>query len=162
MRRDPFRVLFVCLGNICRSPAAEGVMRHLIREEGASEMLDVDSAGTADWHTGKLADPRMRAAASARGLDLVHRARQVRAADLEDFDLVLVMDRENLRNVLALDPAGAFLGKVRLFCDFCTGHTEQEVPDPYYGGPEGFEHVLDLLQDGCRGVLQHFRAKSVS
>ena len=100
----------------------------------------------------------MRAAALTRGYDLASRARQLTAEDLRSFDLVLVMDRENLRDALALDPDSRYADKVRLFCDFCTDHTEHQVPDPYYGGPEGFEKVLDLLEDGCRNLITHVKA----
>lgn len=150
-----FKILFVCLGNICRSPAAEGVMRRVIEEAGLSDQVHIDSAGTADWHTGKRADNRMRAAAQTRGMDLTSLARQVRNQDFTDFDLILVMDQNNHQNIRLFDPENLNPAKVRLFCEFCTLHTETEVPDPYYGGPEGFEKVLDLLEDGCAGVLQH-------
>lgn len=152
-----FKLLFVCLGNICRSPAAEGAMRRVIEDAGLADRVHIDSAGTAGWHTGKRADDRMRAAALSRGLDLTSLARQVAPADLADFDLILVMDRSNYSDVRSLDRQGQHLHKVRLFCEFCTRHEETEVPDPYYGGPEGFENVLDLLEDGCEGVLQHIR-----
>ncbi|MCP5558613.1 MAG: low molecular weight phosphotyrosine protein phosphatase [Verrucomicrobiaceae bacterium] len=148
-----FRLLFVCLGNICRSPAAEGVMRHFVEENGLASSVHIDSAGTAGWHTGKRADERMRAAALARGYDLASRARQLKAEDLLSFDLVLVMDEENLRDARALDPQSLYTEKVKLFCDFCTDHSERQVPDPYYGGEEGFEKVLDLLEDGCRNLI---------
>ena len=156
-----FNLLFVCLGNICRSPAAEGVMRHLVTEAGWQHRIHIDSAGTAGWHTGKRADERMRKAATARGLDLTSLARQVMPADLAEFDLILAMDEQNLRDLRALDPQGLHAQKVRLFCEFCTEHEEKEVPDPYYGGPEGFDHVLDILADGCAGVLR-FIQKSCS
>lgn len=155
MSEKVFHVLFVCLGNICRSPAAEGVMQSMIEEAGLSAAIRIDSAGTEGWHHGKLPDARMREAAKARGYTLHSRARQVRRGDLETFDLILAMDADNLRNLRALDPAGRHHGKIRAFCEFCTIHTEQEVPDPYYGGPEGFEKVLDLLEDGCTNVLRH-------
>ncbi|MBE7496533.1 MAG: low molecular weight phosphotyrosine protein phosphatase [Verrucomicrobiaceae bacterium] len=154
---SPVRVLFVCLGNICRSPAAEGVFRHLVHEEGLAEALHIDSAGTADWHSGKLPDERMRQAGKARGYDFSSRARQARAEDLQKFDLILAMDAQNHRDLLSLDPQGLHHTKIRLFRDFCTAHETGDVPDPYYGGPEGFENVLDLLEDGCAGVLSHAR-----
>jgi protein-tyrosine phosphatase len=153
-----FRLLFVCLGNICRSPAAEGVMRAFVHENDLASHVQIDSAGTAGWHSGKRADERMRAAALTRGYDLASRARQLTAEDLRSFDLVLVMDRENLRDALALDPESRYADKVKLFCDFCTDHSEHQVPDPYYGGPEGFEKVLDLLEDGCRNLITHVKA----
>ncbi len=159
MPRAPFRLLFVCLGNICRSPAAHAVMQSMVEKAGLTAQIEIDSAGTASWHTGKLPDDRMRLAGQARGYTLDHPARQIQAADLAKHDLVLAMDRENLRNILALDRDRRFADKVRLFCEFCTGHEEQEVPDPYYGGPEGFEHVLDLMEDGCQGILREIQAK---
>lgn len=151
----PYRLLFVCLGNICRSPAAEGVMRSLIEAKGFADRVQVRSAGTAGWHAGKLPDQRMRTAAQNRGYELCSRARQVTEDDLRDYDLVLVMDRQNLRDMRSYDRAALYGTKVRLFCEFCTDHQESEVPDPYYGGVQGFELVLDLLEDGCRGVLAH-------
>jgi len=150
-----YRLLFVCLGNICRSPAAEGVMRSLIEAKGFADRVSIRSAGTGGWHVGKLPDQRMRTAAQNRGYDLSSRARQVTENDLRDFDLVLVMDRQNLRDVKTYDRTSQFSSKIRLFCEFCTDHKESEVPDPYYGGEQGFELVLDLLEDGCRGVLAH-------
>ncbi len=154
----PFRLLFVCLGNICRSPAAEGVMRGLIEAEGLADHVTIRSAGTGGWHAGKLPDQRMRAAAQNRRYDLCSRARQVTEDDLRDYDLVLVMDQQNLRDVRSYDRTFQFDSKLRLFCEFCTDHQEREVPDPYYGGEQGFELVLDLLEDGCRGVLAHIRS----
>ena len=156
---EPFRLLFVCLGNICRSPAAEGVMRTLVEREGMAEHVTIRSAGTGGWHVGKLPDQRMRTAAQGRGYTLQSRARQVTENDLAEHHLVLVMDEQNLREVRPLDRTGAHGAKIRLFCEFCTDHDSREVPDPYYGGPQGFEHVLDLLEDGCRGVLQHIRSQ---
>lgn len=132
-------------------------MRARIEQAGLSSQVEIDSAGTAGWHSGKLPDARMREAGSQRGYDLSSRARQVMPEDLSTFDLVLAMDRDNLRELQRLDPQAAARGHVRPFCDFCTTHEAKEVPDPYYGGPEGFEHVLDLLEDGCEGVLGHTR-----
>jgi len=154
----PYRVLFVCLGNICRSPAAEGVMRALVEAEGLGGSILVRSAGTAGWHTGKLPDQRMRNAAQNRGYNLCSRARQVNEDVLRENDLVLVMDQPNLRDVRSIDRESRHNAKIHLFCDFCTDHEEKEVPDPYYGGEQGFELVLDLLEDGCRGVLAHIRS----
>jgi protein-tyrosine phosphatase len=156
-----FKLLFVCLGNICRSPAAEGVMSHLVKEAGLQGRIHIDSAGTAGWHTGKHADERMRKAAISRGLDLTSLARQVMPQDLTEFDLVLVMDEQNLRDIRAINPQGVNQQKVRLFCEFCTEHDEKEVPDPYYGGEQGFEQVLDLLEDGCAGVLREIQTRLV-
>ena len=159
MEPRPVRILFVCMGNICRSPAGEGVLAKMVADTGLADRIQIDSAGTLDFHTGNRADSRMRAAASQRGYDLTSRARQVRPADLEDFDLILTMDEDNRRNVLALATTAAQRERVRPFCSFCTDHDETEVPDPYYGGPRGFEIVLDLLEDGCEGVLKWAQAR---
>ena len=153
MSDQPFRVLFVCLGNICRSPAGEGVFRHLAERDGAGISTECDSAGTMDWHTGKLPDSRMRRAASARGIDLLSRARHATRSDFDEFDLVLAMDRENLRDLEEIRGQRGARAELKLFCELCTDHDEEEVPDPYYGGDEGFEHVLDLLEDGCRNLI---------
>jgi len=153
MESKPFSCLFVCMGNICRSPAGEGVLRALLEQEGLDH-VEVDSAGTIGFHSGNPADARMREAAAGRGYHLSSRARQVQAADLDRFDLILVMDEENYQDVLALAETGEQRTRVRRFCEFCRDHNETDVPDPYYGGPDGFEKVLDLLEDGCRGVLE--------
>ena len=133
-------------------------MRSLVEAEGLGERIAIRSAGTGGWHVGKLPDQRMRSAGQNRSYDLSSRARQVSTDDLRDYDLVLVMDQQNLRDVHSYDPKSQFTSKVHLFCEFCTKHQETEVPDPYYGGEQGFELVLDLLEDGCRGVLQHIRS----
>lgn len=145
------------MGNICRSPAAEGVLRDLLEKARLDKDVIVDSAGTIDYHIGKLPDPRMRQAAEKRGLNLEHRARQVKTDDLVKFDLVLVMDRDNLRNVKSLDRNEKSATKIRLFCEYCTDHSESEVPDPYHGGAEGFELVLDLLEDGCAEIVRRIQ-----
>ncbi len=153
------RILFVCMGNICRSPAGEGVLAQLVAEAGLSEQIAIDSAGTIGMHAGERADSRMRHAAAHRGYDLTSLARQVTAADLDAFDLILTMDEDNLRNVLRLATTDAQRTRIRPFCEFCSDHADQEVPDPYYGGPQGFQYVLDLLEDGCRGVLDWARGQ---
>jgi protein-tyrosine phosphatase len=147
------KLLFVCLGNICRSPAAEGTMNHLIEKAGLAGQLECDSAGTSNYHIGDPPDRRMFQTAQRRGIPLPGQARQFSAGDFKAFDLILAMDRQNYKNILALDPAGHYQHKVRLMCDFCTQHTDQEVPDPYYGGQAGFDYVLDLLMDACQGLL---------
>jgi protein-tyrosine phosphatase len=152
------RILFVCAGNICRSPTAEGVMAKLVREAGLEGRVTLDSAGTGDWHAGELPDPRTRAAARKRGLDLAHRARQFRRIDFDRFDLILVMDRDNLRHVTLMAERRA-QSRIALLRSFDPAAPEgAEVPDPYSGGAAGFEHVLDICERACAGLLEHVRA----
>jgi protein-tyrosine phosphatase len=151
------RLLFVCLGNICRSPAAEGVFLHLVAREGLEDRFVVDSAGTGGWHVGNPADRRMRAAAERRGIHLPSRARQIELADFTSFDRILTMDDDNFRNVRSLArELGERPGLVRIepMTSHCRVHQVSEVPDPYYGGEQGFEDVLDLLEDACGGLLE--------
>jgi protein-tyrosine phosphatase len=147
------KVLFVCMGNICRSPAAEGAFAALVQQRGMADRFVIDSAGTIGYHAGELPDPRMRAAAQRRGLELSHLARKVTPQDLEDFDYVLAMDRDNLFHLHALDKRGRNQAKVRLFTEFLNNPPCVEVPDPYYGGEEGFERVLDLVESCSVGLL---------
>ena len=150
------RVLFVCLGNICRSPTAEGVMRHRLQQAGLAAQVAVDSAGTAAWHIGKAPDPRTCAAAAQRGYRLHElRARQVQAEDFARFDLILAMDYDNLRELQRLRPdsAGAELDLLLRR----GGLAEHEVPDPYYGGSDGFERVLDLVESACERLIEQIR-----
>jgi protein-tyrosine phosphatase len=151
------RIVFVCLGNICRSPTAEGVMAKLVAEAGLDGRITIDSAGTGAYHIGELADPRTRKAAARRGIDLVHRARQFTAADLECFDLVVAMDTQNLRHVrlLAGGRAAPRVVLLRSFDPIADG--DAEVPDPWYGGEAGFEEVLDQCERACAGLLAHVR-----
>lgn len=148
------RVLFVCLGNICRSPTGEGVFRALVRERGLGERVFVDSAGTGSWHVGEPADRRMRQAAGDRGYELTSRARQVTPEDFHDFDLIVAMDRSNREHLEEMRPAGAG-AELRLFSDFLPPGSPHDVPDPYYGGEQGFERVLDLIEDGSQPLLDH-------
>lgn len=142
------------MGNICRSPTAEGVFRHLAQNAGLEHRLVIDSAGTHDYHIGAVPDARASAAAAQRGYDLsALRGRQVRREDFHEFDYILAMDRDNLANLLRICPP-EHAGKVSLFLEFSPKHDEREVPDPYYGGAQGFEHVLDLVEDAGRGLLQ--------
>jgi protein-tyrosine phosphatase len=143
------RVLFVCLGNICRSPSAEAVMRGLVEERGLAGEVEIDSAGTGDWHIGKTSDPRAIQAASLRGIELTSRARQVTVDDFDAFDLIVAMDRSNREDLIAL--AGGDDSKVRLLREYGED-TEPDVPDPYFGGDHGFEEVLDILERNC-GLL---------
>jgi protein-tyrosine phosphatase len=161
---SPQRLLFVCLGNICRSPAAEGVFLHLLAREGLDDQFVVDSAGTGSWHVGKPADRRMLAAAERRGIALPSRARQIEPADLGRFDRILTMDNDNLAAVAAMarsSPAAAAqeLALIEPITRHCRQFSLEEVPDPYYGGEDGFEQVLDLLEDACSGLLDQLKPR---
>lgn len=160
MSKDTFRVLFVCLGNICRSPAAEGIFKSIIRSENLSDKIICESAGTAAYHTGSLPDSRMRSAAEKRGVILNSRARQIKPSDLENFDWIITMDEMNYQDVLSIDEAGKYSRKVIPFCTFCKRHKDGFVPDPYYGGLSGFEHVLNLLEDGCMEMLKRIKEEN--
>ena len=154
------KILFVCLGNICRSPTAEGVFRAIAARDAPDLTIEVDSAGTAGYHIGEPPDARTRQAASRRGYDLsALRARIVEPRDFENFDLILAMDRENLNVLRHRAPVDAH-ERVRLFLEFAPDATVTEVPDPYYGGPNGFEEVLDLVEAATHGLLQHLRRRS--
>ena len=149
------KLLFVCLGNICRSPAAEGVMRHLVEQKGLEAHIECDSAGTYGGHAGELPDHRMRRAAAARGYNLTHRSRQFRTEDFDRFDAILTMDDSNYERVHRLAPSTEAARKIYRMTSFCRTHPEAtHVPDPYYEGAEGFEKVLDLLEDACEGLLE--------
>lgn len=154
-------VLFVCLGNICRSPAAEGVFLDLIAKKGLFDNYKVDSAGTSGHHQGELADARMRQTASARGLELLSRSRQFVAQDFKKFDYIIVMDDSNYQNVMNLDTHDEYVQKVIKLTDFCDQNYSEfdHVPDPYYGGEEGFELVLNLLDNGCLNLLNYLEEK---
>ena len=156
------RLLFVCLGNICRSPTAEGVMRHLVAEHDLGHAVEIDSAGTGSWHVGHPPDERATGAARERGIELGGRARQFDVADFEAFDLILAMDRANYDELHARAPQDGARERVRLLREFdpdAVAATELEVPDPYYGGPEGFDDVLDLVTRACEGLLDEVRAR---
>ena len=155
------KLLFVCLGNICRSPAAEGVFLHLLEEQGLADHFVVDSAGTGSWHVGNKADPRMRAAAERRGIHLPSRARQIELDDLSRFDLVVTMDSDNLRNVrsLAQEAGNNATATIRSMLSYARSTDLTDVPDPYYGGEQGFEQVLDLLEDACSGLIEEIKPK---
>jgi protein-tyrosine phosphatase len=157
------RLLFVCLGNICRSPTGEGVMRHLLRQQGLEDKVEIDSAGTGDWHVGHLPDERATLAAGARGIELSGAARQVAADDFESFDLILAMDRSNLADLRALAPDADARERVRLLREYdpeavATG--DLDVPDPYYGADDGFAEVLDIVTRACEGLLDEVRARA--
>ncbi|KAI4334270.1 hypothetical protein L6164_018980 [Bauhinia variegata] len=164
----PFSVLFVCLGNICRSPAAEGVFTDLVKKRALDSKFKIDSAGTINYHEGNEADPRMRAASKGRGIAITSISRPIRPSDFRDFDLILAMDKKNREDILEAFNRWKFRDslpddahkKVKLMCSFCKKHDETEVPDPYYGGPQGFEKVLDLLQDACESLLDSILAEN--
>jgi len=148
------RILFVCLGNICRSPMAEGTFRHLVEEQGLDHLVEIDSAGTGAWHVGNPPDHRATATALQRGIDLSNqRARKVRVDDFGHYDYILAMDEENYANLMRICPR-EHEHKIKLFLGFAPEQDEREVPDPYYGGDQGFEHALDLVQAASRGLLQ--------
>jgi protein-tyrosine phosphatase len=160
----PVRLLFVCLGNICRSPTAEGVMRSLVARAGLAEQIEIDSAGTGSWHLGSPPDARASQTAQTRGIELSGSARQVGIADFEDFDLLIAMDRSNLRDLRALSPGHAEREKVRLLREFdphSAGGEDLDVPDPYYGDGDGFDVVLDLVEAACAGLLAEIVAGRV-
>jgi protein-tyrosine phosphatase len=153
----------VCLGNICRSPTAEGVMRALVEREGLQERVELDSAGTGAWHVGSRPDARAAAAARARGVALEGSARQVRPEDFFDFDLLVAMDSENMRELRRLAPGEAERVNVRLLREFdpaSAGAADLDVPDPYYGAAGGFEQVFDLVHAACEGLLERILEES--
>jgi protein-tyrosine phosphatase len=170
-RPRPTRILFVCMGNICRSPTAEGVMRGLVARDGVSETVELDSAGTGGWHLGSAPDERASAAALARGIALEGHARQVSCDDFIAFDLLIAMDRSNVRELRRLAGSDEQRARVRLLREFdpaSGAHSPErwvggdiDVPDPYFGSPGGFEEVLDLVQAACEGLLAQIVAGEV-
>ena len=153
-QQDKIRILFVCLGNICRSPAADGMMHEIVREAGVADRFEIDSAGTGGWHVGQLPDERMRVHARRRGLELTHHCRQVKENDFDEFDLIIGMDAQNVRDLRRLAPTVEDEDKVVAMGEFLDpGMGFDHVPDPYYEGAEGFERVLDLLYYGCHRLL---------
>ncbi|MEM7757778.1 MAG: low molecular weight protein-tyrosine-phosphatase [Cyanobacteria bacterium P01_A01_bin.40] len=150
-----YKLLFVCLGNICRSPSAENIMNYLIEEAGLTAKITCDSAGTSGYHIGAAPDRRMNTAAMKKGLSLQGKSRKLKPADLQHFDLILAMDRENYQDILYLDREGKYEDKVMLICEFAAQRQDREVPDPYYGGQDGFDYVIDLLFDACSGLLEY-------
>lgn len=152
------KILFVCLGNICRSCSAEGVMKHLVEQAGCEEDFVIDSAGILSYHQGELPDRRMRVHAARRGYDLIQRSRPVRTEDFYHFDLIIGMDDRNISDLKERAPSLEAESKIHRMTEYCTKFTHADhVPDPYYGGAEGFEYVLDLLEDACAGLLVKLR-----
>jgi protein-tyrosine phosphatase len=156
---DKVSVVFVCMGNICRSPTAEAVFRHYVESAGLSEYILIDSAGTHDYHIGAKPDTRAQRAAQQRGYDMsTLRGRQVGEDDFRHFDYVLAMDRANLAILRSISPPDSG-SEVGLFLEYARHHTEREVPDPYYGGADGFERVLDMVEDAAQGLLEEIRQR---
>jgi protein-tyrosine phosphatase len=147
-------ILFVCLGNICRSPSGEGVFKALVKSEGLEKHFFVDSAGISAYHVGEPADNRMRKHAALRSIKLTSQSRKFNHKDFDKFDYILAMDRNNYHDILSIDKAGVSGDKVCMMTDFSDLYKNMDVPDPYYGGDEGFENVLDLLDESCRGLLK--------
>ncbi len=149
-------VLFVCLGNICRSPAAEAIFINLLKKKGLADGFIVDSAGTGSWHIGKKSDSRMRIAAERRGITILSRSRQITSQDFVKFNYILAMDNSNFRDIndLKSRTSASDFGSIRKIQDFRSVYKDQEVPDPYFGGDEGFDHVLDILEDSVSGLLE--------
>lgn len=152
------KVLFVCMGNICRSPAADGYMQKLVNAENLSAQVYVDSAGTTSFHAGQKADRRMREHAKKRGYELLSISRQfIPSKDFEEFDYIVAMDYQNIQDLQKMDNLDKYGEKLFLMTEFCTKLDDKIVPDPYYGGEEGFDHVLDIVEDGCEGLLKKIK-----
>ncbi|MCK6407368.1 MAG: low molecular weight phosphotyrosine protein phosphatase [Rhodocyclaceae bacterium] len=153
------KVLFVCMGNICRSPTAEGIFRQMLREHGLDGRIEVDSAGTHGYHVGESPDPRTQRAAAARGYDLSSiRARKVAPGDLEYFDLVLAMDKSNLEALRHMSPP-QFMNRLQLFMSYARNFDDEEVPDPYYGLGHGFDLVIDMVEDASAGLVEELKKR---
>jgi protein-tyrosine phosphatase len=155
------KILFVCMGNICRSPSGEAVMNALIDKNNLQDKISCDSAGTIGYHAGENADERMQKHAIKRGYNLTSIARQIKHHDFENFDYIIAMDNDNYRNILTLDSEEKYKNKIFMMMDFGSKYNEKNVPDPYYGGEQGFEHVLNLLEDACLGLLKHIAEKDL-
>lgn len=158
--KKTYNVLFVCLGNICRSPSAEAVFRSAVERAGFEDRIGIDSAGISGYHAGEGADARMARHAAHRGYRLTSVSRPVTERDFDRFDLIVGMDDSNIRDLERKAPREGCRAKIRRMTDFCTQHDETEVPDPYYGGAAGFERVLDLLEDACEGLLDYVRREA--
>jgi low molecular weight protein-tyrosine phosphatase len=152
-------VLFVCMGNICRSPSGEAVMNKFIKRSGLTNEIGCDSAGTIAHHEGEQADTRMKRHALNRGFRLISIARRFRNVDFDNFDYIIAMDRENYNDLHSFDREKKYKDKIHLMTDFAKNGKYSEVPDPYYGGPEGFEKVLDILEESCEGLLEEIKKK---
>jgi protein-tyrosine phosphatase len=155
---ENIRILFVCMGNICRSPAAEGILKSMLEKEKLSDRVEVDSAGTIDYHSGETPDPRMKSHAASRGYFLKSKARQFDPkTDFEKFDYIITMDNELFKEINKLDKGKVYQNKIHRMVEFSRHIKADEVPDPYLGGSEGFEKVMDILVDACRGLLNRIK-----
>lgn len=152
-KENPYKICFVCLGNICRSPTAEGIFQHLVNERGYQEYFYIDSAGTSAYHIGEPANSKSREVAQKHGVELRSRARRFLSSDLVEFDLILAMDHENLDNIRQLNSTNQHRHKVKLMRDFDPDPGDGAVPDPYYGGMDGFQHVYDVVKRSCENLL---------
>lgn len=159
LKNKKINVLFVCLGNICRSPAAEGIFKKMVTKCNLQNEILIDSAGTSGWHEGDLPDERMRTHGQRRGYDFNSRARKFVAQDFKKFDYIIVMDEENYKNASKLAADKSDLSKLHRMTDFSDKHNHDFIPDPYYGGAEGFELVMDLLEDACENLLGEIKEK---
>lgn len=152
------KILFVCLGNICRSPAAEAILRKYLKDENLEDNIYVDSAGTAGYHIGEASDPRMIGLAAKRGFKMDHITRKFNPAkDFANFDYIISMDNQNFEDIKSHDNLNKFSHKIFKMVDFCSSNKIEEVPDPYYEGEKGFNNVLDILEDGCNGILEKLK-----
>lgn len=158
MSMTKYNVLFVCLGNICRSPAAEGIFKKMVEENNLSNRIIADSAGTSGYHNGELPDPRMRSHGARRGYKFNSLSRKFMISDFDDFDIILAMDDNNYHNILNMATDIESQNKVFRMADFLSNHLNDHIPDPYYSGADGFELVLDLLEDGCASLLTKIMA----
>lgn len=158
-KESPFKIVFVCLGNICRSPTAEGIFQHLVNERGLDPYFYVDSAGTSAYHIGEPANSKSQKLANEHGIELRSRARQFEKNDLEEFDLIVAMDRENLANIKSLDGSKDYEEKIVLLRDFDPNPGDGEVPDPYFGGMDGFKNVFDIVKRSCKALLDELEEK---
>ena len=157
--KNTTKILFICMGNICRSPSAEAVMQSLVKQKGMEQEIFCDSAGTFDYHLGKPADVRMQKHARLRGYELISISRPFEDEDFELFDWIITMDEDNYQQIKWLDQSNNYTDKIRRMTDFCSSTQVSEVPDPYYGGDHGFENVLDILEDTCQGLLEFISHK---
>ena len=157
MDNSKIKVLFVCLGNICRSPMAEGIFNNIVKERNLLDKLFTDSAGTSTYHIGQTADSRMISSASRRGYKLLSRAREFKAKDFNNFDYILAMDESNFNNITKLDINSNYKDKIFLMNDFSVNYINSDVPDPYYGGKEGFNNVIDILEESCIGLFNYIK-----